>query len=205
MAIKTYVCRDFEYEHEWAAFDKLIQIFHSFSDEEDRDTYIIGQPYIEGKELDCLILRHNTIIIADFKSYSGKIEGEQNGKWRANETKIESSGGNPYQQLKTYKGRMYNWLEKKKGDIFSLQHANVFEVIKAVSCLVLFTSGAIDNQVDISNSDKIWFHVTDFKHIVKIIETLRGGITLSSHEMQKVKECLSIDESMLYNPNQPKR
>ena len=113
MAIKTYLCRDFEYEHEWAAFDKLIQIFHSFSDEEDRDTYIIGQPYIEGKELDCLILRHNTIIIADFKSYSGKIEGEQNGKWRANETKIESSGGNPYQQLKTYKGRMYSWLKKQ--------------------------------------------------------------------------------------------
>ena len=105
----------------------------------------------------------SAILVADFKSHSGKLAGSENGPWQADGISVK--GGrkdNPYQQLRDNKFSVLDWLKSKS----LLSGRNLGHI----SACVVF-SGRIVDQLELPPKVRSWFYPTD----LDTCATLLGG------------------------------
>ena len=132
--------------------------------------FVIANAMWNGAEIDLVCILPSAIIVADFKSYGGKLTGTENGPWQADGVLVKGGRkANPYQQLRDNKFSVLNWLQSKT----LLSGRNLGHISAGV-----FFSGTIDNQLALPAMVRSWFFPTDLANCA----TMLNG--LSSPELQ---------------------
>jgi hypothetical protein len=149
--------------------------------------YVVANAMWEGAEVDLVCILPSAILVADFKSYQGRITGTENGRWQADGVVVKGgSKANPFAQIRDNKFSVINWHKRK--DLLlgrNLGH---------VSGCVIF-SGPIVAEVDVSSNVKSWFHVTDFQHCIGLIESLASpSLILEESEAAEIIRLLGVGE-----------
>lgn len=125
---------------------------------------VIANSMWNGAEIDLVCILPSAIIVADFKSYHGRLTGTENGPWQADGVLVK--GGrkvNPYQQLRDNKFSVLDWLQSKG----LLAGRNLGHI----SAGVVF-SGPIENQLDLSPKVRSWFYPTDLINCAALLDGL---------------------------------
>lgn len=150
------------------------QMLHVFLDRlEDRwanstDWIItIANAMWNGAEIDLVCILPSAIIVADFKSYGGKLTGTENGPWQADGVIVKGGRkANPYQQLRDNKFSVLDWLQSKT----MLPGRNLGHI----SAGVIF-SGRIEDQLELPSKVRSWFYPTDLVNCAVMLDGLSSS------------------------------
>jgi len=117
-----------------------------------------------GAEIDLVCILPSAIIVADFKSYGGKLTGTENGPWQADGVIVKGGRkANPYQQLRDNKFSVLDWLQSKA----LLSGRNLGHI----SAGVIF-SGRIEDQLELPSKVRSWFYPTDLANCAVMLDGL---------------------------------
>ncbi len=117
-----------------------------------------------GAEIDLVCILPSAIIVADFKSYGGKLTGTENGPWQADGVIVKGGRkANPYQQLRDNKFSVLDWLQSKA----LLSGRNLGHI----SAGVIF-SGRIEDQLELPSKVRSWFYPTDLTSCAAMLDGL---------------------------------
>ena len=117
-----------------------------------------------GAEIDLVCILPSAIIVADFKSYGGKLTGTENGPWQADGVIVKGGRkANPYQQLRDNKFSVLDWLQSKA----LLSGRNLGHI----SAGVIF-SGRIEDQLELPSKVRSWFYPTDLTSCAAMLDSL---------------------------------
>lgn len=147
------------------------QMLHVFLDRlEDRwanstDWIIaIANAMWNGAEIDLVCILPSAIIVADFKSYGGKLTGTENGPWQADGVIVKGGRkANPYQQLRDNKFSVLDWLQSKA----LLSGRNLGHI----SAGVIFLD-RIEDQLQLPSKVRSWFYPTDLTSCAAMLDGL---------------------------------
>lgn len=127
-----------------------------------------------GAEIDLVCILPSAIIVADFKSYGGKLNGTENGPWQVDGVIVKGGRkANPYQQLRDNKFSVLDWLQSKA----LLSGRNLGHI----SAGVIF-SGRIEDQLELPSKVRSWFYPTDLTNCAVMLDGL------SSPELRIVRD-----------------
>ena len=74
MTFHAYRSTAFDHTHENKAFDKLYELLKAQWAELDEPLHLFGNFYVDGCEIDALVIKRNAFIVIDFKDYGGTLE-----------------------------------------------------------------------------------------------------------------------------------
>ena len=113
MSFKAYRATPFDYPHENIAFNKLHDFLQNHWGEQDEPLHLFGNFYVDGCEIDALIIKRNAVIVVDFKNYGGNLIFSENGRWKIDGKEVRGGNTtNPYQQIRNNKYNLLNYLNK---------------------------------------------------------------------------------------------
>lgn len=137
-------------EDRWAASDDWI--------------FVIANAYWNGSEIDVVCILPSAIVVADFKSHSGKLTGTENGPWQADGILVKGgSKANPFQQLRDNRFSVLNWLDARS----LLPGRNLGHI----SASAMF-SGRINDELALPSKVRSWLHPTDIATVSTLLEGL---------------------------------
>ena len=147
------------------------QMFHVFLDRlEERWAnstdwiFAVANAMWNGAEIDLVCILPSAIIVADFKSYGGKLTGTENGPWQADGVIVKGGRkANPYQQLRDNKFSVLDWLQSKA----LLSGRNLGHI----SAGAIF-SGRIEDQLELPSKVRSWFYPTDLANCAVMLDGL---------------------------------
>lgn len=117
-----------------------------------------------GAEIDLVCILPSAIIVADFKSYGGKLTGTENGPWQADAVIVKGGRkANPYQQLRDNKFSVLDWLQSKT----LLSGRNLGHI----SAGVIF-SDRIEDHLELPSKVRSWFYPTDLNSCAAMLDGL---------------------------------
>ncbi|MFY1051238.1 NERD domain-containing protein [Ectopseudomonas khazarica] len=117
-----------------------------------------------GAEIDLVCILPSAIIVADFKSYGGKLTGTENGPWQADSVIVKGGRkANPYQQLRDNKFSVLDWLQSKT----LLSGRNLGHI----SAGVVF-SDRIEDHLELPSKVRSWFYPTDLNSCAAMLDGL---------------------------------
>lgn len=117
-----------------------------------------------GAEIDLVCILPSAIIVADFKSYGGKLTGTENGPWQADGVIVKGGRkANPYQQLRDNKFSVLDWLQSKT----LLSGRNLGHI----SAGVIF-SDRIEDHLELPSKVRSWFYPTDLTSCAAMLDGL---------------------------------
>lgn len=117
-----------------------------------------------GAEIDLVCILPSAIIVADFKSYGGKLTGTENGPWQADGVIVKGGRkANPYQQLRDNKFSVLDWLQSKT----LLSGRNLGHI----SAGVVF-SDRIEDHLELPSKVRSWFYPTDLNSCAAMLDGL---------------------------------
>lgn len=117
-----------------------------------------------GAEIDLVCILPSAIIVADFKSYGGKLTGTENGPWQADGVIVKGGRkANPYQQLRDNKFSVLDWLQSKA----LLSGRNLGHI----SAGVIF-SDRIEDHLELPSKVRSWFYPTDLTSCAAMLDGL---------------------------------
>lgn len=117
-----------------------------------------------GAEIDLVCILPSAIIVADFKSYGGKLTGTENGPWQADGVIVKGGRkASPYQQLRDNKFSVLDWLQSKA----LLSGRNLGHI----SAGVIF-SGRMEDQLELPSKVRSWFYPTDLANCAVMLDGL---------------------------------
>ena len=117
-----------------------------------------------GAEIDLVCILPSAIIVADFKSYGGKLTGTENGPWQADGVIVKGGRkANPYQQLRDNKFSVLDWLQSKA----LLSGRNLGHI----SAGVIFLD-RIEDQLELPSKVRSWFYPTDLTSCAAMLDGL---------------------------------
>lgn len=179
--IKLYIGGQFENRHEVEQFNNILSIIEENNNNLGDFVVIFGNVFIEGEEIDALIFKENAIIIIEMKSWTGIVEGNENGKWVVNgeETK------NAFRQCGRKRYALFTLLNK------------IYEDIKFdVSSWVVCDYGADCSKVECNEKDKKWFRAIPLDDLTVELIAQRSSRTIRSiKEIEKMATKLHLQES----------
>lgn len=138
-----------------------------------------------GAEIDLVCILPSAIIVADFKSYSGKLTGTENGPWQADGVIVKGGRkANPYQQLRDNKFSVLDWLQSKA----LLSGRNLGHI----SAGVIF-SGRIEDQLELPSKVRSWFYPTDLTSCAAMLDGLSSPeLRISKDEALEIVRRLGV-------------
>ena len=126
--------------------------------------FAVANAMWNGAEIDLVCILPSAIIVADFKSYGGKLTGTENGPWQADGVIVKGGRkANPYQQLRDNKFSVLDWLQSKA----LLSGRNLGHI----SASVIF-SGGIEDQLELPSKIRSWFYPTDLANCAVMLDGL---------------------------------
>ena len=149
--------------------------------------YVVAFAMWEGAEVDLVCILPSSVVVADFKNYSGHVSGTENGPWSADGIVVKGGAKtNPFVQLRDNRTSVRNWLSRKK----LLDGRNLGHIAAGV-----VFSGPIVDEVDISPRSKSWFHVTDFDHCAQWLSMIASPeLSIGDDEAAEIVHILGVGE-----------
>lgn len=156
----------------------------------EQDAILLGNLLVNGKELDALLIRRNSITVIELKDYTGLIHFSENDDWFADEAVVKGgSQRNPYQQVRNNKFALVDRLNPAwKSEFHPQQRKPEF---RHISGIVVFRAPAHFDET-LPSSVAPWFHITDLDGVAGVAESLHSGlICLEKTEMEWVARTLA--------------
>ena len=79
MSFHAYRGNAFDTTHENKAFNQLYDLLADIWSERDEPLHLLGNFFVDGRDVDALIIKRNAIIVIDFKDYGGALQFSENG------------------------------------------------------------------------------------------------------------------------------
>ncbi|GLE71578.1 hypothetical protein VNPA110517_54200 [Pseudomonas aeruginosa] len=138
-----------------------------------------------GAEIDLVCILPSAIIVADFKSYGGKLTGTENGPWQADGVIVKGGRkANPYQQLRDNKFSVLDWLQSKT----LLSGRNLGHI----SASVIF-SDRIEDHLELPSKVRSWFYPTDLTSCAAMLDGLSSPeLRISKDEALEIVRRLGV-------------
>ena len=166
MTFKAYRASSFSHAHENHAFNRLHDILQKQWAEKDEPLFLLGNFYIDGKEIDALVLKRSAVIVIDFKDYGGELKFSENGRWEIDGNQVRGgSKTNPYQQIRDNKFQLLNYL---KTQIEFESSPNLGHI----AGLCLFHQNIEFDSTALSPNISRWFHVADMQSAIRTIDAI---------------------------------
>ena len=187
--------------HENRFWNKLIVELKAHYESKNEQFLIAGNFIIDGKQIDAIVIKHDAIVVIDFKDYGGDLEISENGSWFASGVSINSGRKNPYSQLADNKYGILNTLSRR----LQAGYENWIN-LGHINALVLFHQDvSYDNdnlKNDLSQSASKWFSVTDLKHVCQTLDEITSNSTLiSGNNFLSLVSALGLDQAPVYEAN----
>jgi len=203
MSFKTYLPQKFEYTHESKYFREFNELLKQKYSDTDNLSVLIGNLNCNGHQIDALFVSSGKIVVIDFKNYGGKLEFHTVNPWKMWKNNVLTfvSGGNsirnPYQQLQAYKHSIQDFISPRLQKVLDVNHDN-FKLYK-LNCCVLFQQDIEFDSAQITEPLKKYFHVTDYKGIINLLEDIHSNnLLLSDIEIEKFLGIFNISSNNLY-------
>lgn len=186
MTIKAYFGEKASRTHENHMLQEFLEHLEPRWGQSEDWIYIIANAVWDGAEIDFVCLLPSMVLVGDFKDYSGKLTGAENGAWLIDNV-IEVRGGskaNPFSQLKTNKFRVINWLNNHR----LLQEQNLGHI----AGVLLFSDLSEDN-TDLSDSVKRWLHIADMDGAASALDALASpNLIVRERDAETIVKILGV-------------
>ena len=101
MTFRAYRAVPFSHAHENRIFNRLHDILLAHWGDQDEPIHLLGNFYVDGTEIDALVVKRNALIVIDFKDYGGKLHFSENARWKIDGKEVRGGNKtNPYQQIR---------------------------------------------------------------------------------------------------------
>lgn len=195
MALKAFRGRPFEHTHENRAFNDLFDALQQHCITTEQDWYLLGNFYVGSRELDAMVIKHNALIIIDFKEFSGALQFSEEGPWLISSAEtgdiVTVKGGasvNPLRQLRLNKGALLDFLSRSLADLHPVCNW------RHTAALVAFQGVVEFDRQQLPGSIKPWFHISDTRSLVRDLDAIVSReITLSSANIQHIVSKLGLE------------
>jgi len=191
VSLKCYRREPFEHTHENIAFFEFFHQLEELAARRDEPALLFGNAFVNGCEIDAILVLPHAIIVIDFKHYGGSVVFSENGDWTADGVRVKGgSKRNPFLQLRANKFALMDWL-KRNADLDKTRKHD----LGRISALVLFDQDIQFDRASLPPKVAPWFHVLDMGHCLERIEAIRSDrINLSPAEQDRIAARLGMDE-----------
>lgn len=195
MSLKIFKNQEYEFTHENEQFRKLEEILKERFDKTDELNLLFANIYFGGVPLDALFVKHNAIIVLEFKNYTGELTAAENGDWSLSDgTKVKGGAGkNPFMQTRANKfsvlSELSTWFPRPYVNLGQISGVVVFnQPIKIV----------IDR---ISSKSKSWFHICDMDNIGNKLEDIASpGIKYTESDLLEFPRIVNCSDAYYESP-----
>lgn len=190
MGFKAFRGSSFNHSHENQAFNALYDMLSAEWEERDEQLYLFGNFFVAGKEFDALIVKHNAIIVIDFKNFGGEITFSENGPWYCDDVVVKGGNSrNPFLQIRSNKFALLDYVKSGRIEFHSRPN------LGHIAGLVMFHHPIELDEGQIPQQIKSWFHVCDLNKALRTIDAIASAeIDLSSRELVSIADAFSVPE-----------
>ena len=155
--------------------------------------------YLEGTQIDTLIVSEKGIIVIEYKNYSGKLYCSENGPWEivniSNETiQINKDRENVFEQLRRQRFSVINFIRNHFNDIFPDEKIESKHVEHIGWCLV-FEDISLNSEIKLSQNTQRWLNVISKDKTKSYFDNLRpSGLTFNPSNIQNMAKVLDLIE-----------
>lgn len=196
MTFKAYRATPFSHAHENHAFNHLHDLLLSYWGEQDEPLHLLGNFYVDGNEIDALVIKRNAIIVIDFKDYGGNLTFSENGRWRIDGKEVRGGNKtNPYQQIRDNKFQLLNYL-KNQIDFQSSPN------LGHIAGLCLFHQNIEFDASTLPHNISRWFHITGMSSAIRSIDVIVSSkICFSNVDIKSI--IAKLDVPVYYPDGRP--
>lgn len=193
MTFHAYRATAFSHTHENHVFNQLYDLLQQHWGGQHEPLHLLGNFYIDGVEVDALIIKRNAIIVIDFKDYGGSLKFSENGRWLINGNEVRGGNkSNPYQQIRDNKFQLLNYLK----EYVSFQSSPNFGHIAG---LCVFHQSIDFDSSSLPHNVSRWFHIADMNSIVRATDAIVStAINFSDTDIKSIINQLDIPS---YSPD----
>ena len=193
----------------WAENEFFADLIKRF-DRANFEVALLTDVYVNGKQLDCVLLSSKGAFIYEHKNYSGAIRGSENGEWTLNKPSGESviinpNRENPFQQTRGQRFALMNYLNDHFKEIFPESSPNIIDT-SHIGARLVFTHLTSESHVEIPDKAKRWFDVLDPEDTIENFRTTSTGLlTFKKNNIERMVQLLSLREVIepSEKPDQP--
>lgn len=187
MTFKVYRAAPFNHAHENHVFNQLYDILRTHWEARDEPLHLLGNFYVDGSEIDALIIKRNAVIVIDFKDYGGSLKFSENGRWEIDGKEVRGGNKtNPYQQIRDNKFQLLNYL-KNQIDFQSTPN------LGHIAGLCLFHQAIEFDTVTLPHKISRWFHIGDIPSVIRTTDAIVSSeISFSNADIELVISKLDI-------------
>ena len=166
MTYKAYRATPFSHAHENRAFNQLHDLLQMHWGEQDEPLHLLGNFYVDGREIDALIIKRNALIVIDFKDYGGALTFSENGRWKIDGKDVRGGNKtNPYQQIRANKYHLLNYLKNQ----IKFQSS---PELGHISGLCLFHQTIKFDATTLPHTVSRWFHIADMLSVIRATDAI---------------------------------
>jgi len=193
MTFKAYRAAPFSHAHENRIFNQLHDILFAHWKEQDEPLHLLGNFYVDGGEIDALIIKRNAVIVIDFKDYGGNLQFSENGRWKIDGKEVRGGNKtNPYQQIRNNKFQLLNYF-KNRVDFQSSPN------LGHIAGLCLFHQAIEFEDATLPHNISRWFHIADISSAIRTIDAIVSAeINFSNADIELTISTLDVPD---YHPD----
>lgn len=192
MAFRAYLNRPYNHTHENELFDTLVAKLNSRFQDSDDLFILLGNVCCNGRDMDAIVIKQNSITVIDFKNYGGEIKFSENTRWTADGILVKGGSHlNPLEQLKENKRLLKGYLEYK--DSIFRNDGSVF--LPHISGIVLFHQPISFDISCLPPNIKAWFRLSDIDNVADVLYRFSSpNIKLSDEEILSIPVSFDLNE-----------
>lgn len=193
MTFQAYRASPFSHAHENHVFNQLYDLLQHNWVEQDQPLHLLGNFYVEGAEIDAMIVKRNAVIVIDFKDYGGNLRFSENGRWSADDKEVRGGNKtNPYRQIRDNKFQLLNYF-KNQIDFQSSPN------LGHIAGLCLFHQAIDFDASTLPHNINRWFHICDMKSVIRSTDAIvSSAISFSNADIEAIISKLDVP---VYHPD----
>ncbi|MFC1528182.1 NERD domain-containing protein [Candidatus Neomarinimicrobiota bacterium] len=205
MSFYRWTGLDSEFPHEIEQLKNISKIVQDWSHKTNTNVHLLSNFFVNGEEIDVAIILPNKVLIVDLKSGSGVIKGDENGPWicipRTNLKYIINKGSkkNPLNQARDKRFAMMQYLDERKGIIFSAQKASQIS-FEHISSLIVFDNDITWDKGQLPHVITLWFDVLSMNELPSNLSNARSKkLSLTEEEAEKIPSLMNLRKVPVIN------
>lgn len=196
MTIEFFMGQDFETSHERQSAKKILELMDARYGNFSELLLICMNHYLNGKQIDCTILKRDAIIVIELKEWEKPFHATENGPWLSITDKsiLGSSEQNPFEQVSKYRRLWIDYLKKNQNKFLSDNKAKSMDFTH-ISAYVVISPGLNEKTInELPGNIKPWFQLIGLNELPEKVDSQTSkGLNFNDNELRKlVKEVLNL-------------
>lgn len=190
MVVEAYMGQPFDHSHEKEAVDFLITKMQSRFHSRPECYFLLSNVIVNGSQVDLIILKPKGVIVVELKEVHGPFTATENGDWSCEGRIISTSGQSPYQQVRTYRQKLIDFLTRNLNDI--TQNKDV--MLRQVSSFVCISPSIHkDSKILINFLTMPFFKVVGLDQLISLVDNhISPGLSFDDQAYRRIIKLLGL-------------